>query len=165
MVNPYASEEFNRIRVNPRHRETEDQRVDHPLVEGKKLDMSAKELKNFTKAMEKDEFKTLLNEYVGEISDPKHRPELDQYLNELAERGELPPGCILIQPIAGFCVKTTAKKMSSDIHKTFFDQKCFVNICFHEAIDKPKQEPVTQPNGQKGYAWQLPYRVSKGKPD
>lgn len=52
MVNPYASEDFNRIRVNPRSRETEDKRIDHPLVEGKKLDMDAKELKAFTKAME-----------------------------------------------------------------------------------------------------------------
>jgi len=77
MVNPYASEDFNRIRVNPRNRDAEDKRVDHPLIEGKKLEMDAKELKAFTKAMEKDEFKTLLSEYVGEISDPKHRPELD----------------------------------------------------------------------------------------
>ena len=74
MVNPYASEDFNRIRVNPRNRETEDQRIDHPLKEGQKLDMNAKELKAFSKAMEQDEFKSLLSEYVGEISDPKHRP-------------------------------------------------------------------------------------------
>ena len=165
MVNPYASEDFNRIRVNPRNRENEDKRIDHPLVEGKKLDMDAKELKAFTKAMEQDEFKSLLSEYVGEISDPKHRPELDQYLKELVERGELPPGCILIQPKAGFCIKTSAKKMSSDIHKTFFEQKCFINVCFHEAIEKPKQESVTQPDGKKGNSWQLPYRISKGKPD
>lgn len=39
--------------------------------------MNAKELKAFSKAMEQDEFKSLLSEYVGEISDPKHRPELD----------------------------------------------------------------------------------------
>jgi hypothetical protein len=60
------------------------------------MDMSRDELKAFTKAMEAKEFKSMLNDYVGEISDPKHRPELDQYLNELTERGELPPGCILI---------------------------------------------------------------------
>jgi len=77
MVNPYASEDFNRIRVNPRDRTKEDQSIPHPLMEGKKMDITPNELKAFTKAMEKDEFKTMLNEYVGEISDPKHRPELD----------------------------------------------------------------------------------------
>lgn len=40
MVNPYASEDFNRIRVNPRDRTKEDNRIDHPLIEGKKMDMS-----------------------------------------------------------------------------------------------------------------------------
>ena len=164
-MNPYASEEFNRIRVNPRDREKEDKRIDHPLVEGKKLDMDANELKAYTKAMETNEFKGMLNDYVGEISDPKHRPELDEYLDQLTERGELPPGTELIQPVAGFCVKTSAKKMVSDRTKTFFDQKCFINICWHEYIEKPKQHAVTQPDGSKGTSWELPYRVSKGKPD
>ena len=54
MVNPYASEDFNRIRVNPRDRKAEGdvQSVPHPLMEGKKLDISPNELKAFTKAME-----------------------------------------------------------------------------------------------------------------
>jgi len=52
MVNPYASEDFNRIRVNPRNKETEKNQIPHPLMEGKKLDMSVPELKAFTKAME-----------------------------------------------------------------------------------------------------------------
>jgi hypothetical protein len=43
-----------------------------------------------------DKFKSMMNDYVDEISDPKHRPELDQYLRELEERGELPPGTKLI---------------------------------------------------------------------
>jgi hypothetical protein len=96
MVNPYASEDFNRIRVNPRNRDLEDKSIPHPLMEGKKMDITQNELKAFTKAMEQDEFKTLLNDYVGEISDPTHRPELDQYLNEMEERGEVPPGVELI---------------------------------------------------------------------
>jgi hypothetical protein len=77
MVNPYASESFNRIRVNPRDREKEDKSIPHPLMEGKKMDITPQELKTFTKAMQEDEFKKLMSEYVGEISDPKHRPELD----------------------------------------------------------------------------------------
>lgn len=109
-------------------------------MEGKKMDISHNELKAFTKAMEQKEFKSLLNDYVGEISDPKHRPELDQYLSELEERGELPPGAALIQPIAGFCLKTSAKRLQNESQKKFFEQKTFVNICWHEFLELPKQE-------------------------
>ena len=42
-MNPYASEDFNRIRVNPKT-EQEQQQVDHPLFEGRKMDISKKEL-------------------------------------------------------------------------------------------------------------------------
>lgn len=143
MVNPYASEDFNRIRVNPRNRDLEDKSIPHPLMEGKKMDITQNELKAFTKAMEQDEFKTLLSDYVGEISDPKHRPELDQYLNEMEERGEVPPGVELIQPLAGFCIKTSSKRLVSDHKKTFFDQKAFINICYHEVLEQPTQEQAT----------------------
>jgi len=36
------------------------------------MDMSKQELKAFTSAMEKEEFKNILNDYVKEISDPKN---------------------------------------------------------------------------------------------
>ena len=42
------------------------------------------------------EFQTMMGDYVNEISDPKHRPEHDQYLKEMEERGEMPVGCKLI---------------------------------------------------------------------
>ena len=35
----------------------------------------------------------------------------------------------------------------------------------HEEVQKPKRELVTGPDGNKGYTWQLPYRVSKGRHD
>jgi len=31
-----------------------------------------------------------------------------------------------------------AKKMVSDVKKTFFEQKTFVNVCWHEVIEKPE---------------------------
>ena len=119
-MNPYASEDFNRIRVNPKSEEERD-KIDHPLLEGQKLDMNPKELKSFAKAMGDKEFQSMLGDYVDEISDPKHRPEHDQYLRELEERGELPPGTALIQPTAAFCIKTTGKKLMNDFKKSFFD--------------------------------------------
>lgn len=36
------------------------------------MDMSKQELKAFTQAMEKNEFKEILHDYVKEISDPKN---------------------------------------------------------------------------------------------
>lgn len=38
-------------------------------------------------------------------------------------------------------------------------------MCFHEKIEKPVQTTQTGPDGKTGTAWQLPYRVSKGKHD
>ena len=56
----------------------------------------------------------MLNDYVDEISDPKHKPELNEYLRQMEEQGDLPPGTILIEPKAGFCLKTQCKKMVSE---------------------------------------------------
>jgi len=35
----------------------------------------------------------------------------------------------------------------------------------HEDVDKPKKEYMKTPDGKSGYAWQLPYRVSKARHD
>ena len=85
------------------------------------MDATMGEVKAFSKAMEKDEFRGMLNDYVDEISDPKHKPEMKQYLKQMEEQGDLPPGTALIQPKAGFCAKTTVKKMVSERNKTYFD--------------------------------------------
>lgn len=79
--------------------------------------MSKQELRAFTKAMEHEEFKTILNDYVKEISDPKNKAEYETYLRQLEEQGDLPVGTKLIQPIGCFCIKTMSKKMISDINK------------------------------------------------
>lgn len=127
--NPYASESSSRMKVKAAksfeeqkaERELAAEQVDHPLMEGKKLDMSRQELNIFTKAMGEKEFTQGLNDYVDEISDPKHKPELRQYLRQLEDQGELPPGTKLIEPKAGFCIKTSVKKMTSEVTKSFFD--------------------------------------------
>lgn len=108
-------------------------------MEGKKLDMSAKELKSFTNAMGKKEFRGMLSDYVDEISDPVHRPEQDQYLRQMEEQGDLPPGTELIAPEAGFCIKTNVKKLMSEHTMKYFEQKCFINVCFHDKVPKPEK--------------------------
>ena len=86
--NPYASEDFNRMKVKSEktfeeqkaERDANKDTVDHPLVDGKKLDMSHSELNNFTKAMGEKDFRNMLNDYVDEVSDPSYWPEQKQYL-------------------------------------------------------------------------------------
>lgn len=124
-MNPYASESFNRMPVKTKKKESEpeaeDGKMDHPLFEGKKIDMSKNELKSFTKAMEQDDFRGLLSDYIKEISDPNNQAEYETYLKQLEEQGDLPPGTKLIKPTAAFCIKTTSKKLISDINKVYFD--------------------------------------------
>jgi len=82
--NPYAAEDFNRMKIKSsktfeqqqQEKEEAKKSVDHPLMEGKKLDMTSNELKTFAKAMETDEFRKGMDDYVQEISDPKHKPEM-----------------------------------------------------------------------------------------
>ena len=58
--NPYARDDFNRIQTKSKktreeqaaEREEAKNKIDHPLLEGQKIDMSMNELKTFTKAME-----------------------------------------------------------------------------------------------------------------
>ena len=127
--------------------------------------MSHNELKNFTNAMGQREFRNILNDYVDEISDPAHKPEMQQYLKQMEAQGDLPPGTTLIQPTVGFCMKTSCKKLVSERNKSFFDQKCFINICFHEKVPKAEKKEVIDKDGQKGFNWSLPYRVSQLRHD
>ena len=128
-MNPYASESSSRFAVKTDAKRPEplkpgeapSAQIDHPLFEGKKMDMSRSELSAFTKAMEQEEFKTILNDYVKEISDPKNQAEYETYLRQLEEAGDLPVGTKLIKPTAVFCIKTTSKKLVSDINKQYFD--------------------------------------------
>ena len=170
--NPYASESANRISVKAAksyeeqkaEREAAKGEIDHPLVEGKKLEMAPDEMKAFTKAMEQKGFRHMLNDYVDEISDPSYWPEQKKYMRQLEEQGDLPPGTELIQPEAGFCLKTTGKKLINEKKKSYFDQKTFINICFHEKVPKAERKLISQ-GGQEGYSWSLPYRVSKLRMD
>lgn len=53
-MNPYAAKDYDRMSVKnqPKAKQEEDGKIDHPFMEGKKIDMSKNELRSFTKAME-----------------------------------------------------------------------------------------------------------------
>jgi len=99
--------------------------------------MSWAEMKGLTKAMESKEFSSIMNEYIDDISDPKHKAEMEQYLWECEEWNELPPNTKLIWPNEGFVIKTMAKWLMSEKDKRYFEQKTFINICSHESTEKP----------------------------
>lgn len=69
-------------------------------------------------------------------------------MRQLEEQGDLPPGTELIQPTVGFCLKTNCKKLINDKKKTYFDQKCFINVCFHEKVPKAEKKLVDSPDGK-----------------
>ena len=111
-MNPYASESASRLSLKKEKPKGADERgIDHPLFDGKQMDVSHKELNNFTKAMGKEEFRDILGDYVTEVSNPENAKEYEAYLRQMQDQGELPPGTHLIQPKAGFCLKCTAKKI------------------------------------------------------
>lgn len=126
--------------------------------------MTRKEMKALVKAMEQDEFKDILTEYVQEISDPKNKAEYEEYLRQLERQNELPPNTKLVKPVAGFCIKTTSKKLMSKTDMKYFDQKAFVNVCTHDVVPRPEKIRADK-DGKSGFTFNLPYRVSKGRHD
>lgn len=91
-------------------------------------------MKSLSKAFEEDEFKGMLSDYVKEISDPDGRKEQMQYLDQLEQQGDVPPGMILVKPQEAFCVKTTIYSFGSN-RTTRLLKKCFVNMCKADVIE------------------------------
>lgn len=56
------------------------QQIPVPLAGDKNFTMSRAEMRGLTKAMESKEFSDIMNEYIDDISDPKHKAEMEQYL-------------------------------------------------------------------------------------
>jgi dynein assembly factor 2 len=83
----------------------------------------------------------------------------------MEDSGDLPPGTALIQPETGFCMKTSVKKLVSERTMKYFDQKCFINVCFHDSVPKAEKTAVRGPDGSSGFDWRLPHRVSKLRND
>jgi len=71
-----------------------------------KLKLSKEEEQNFYKAMQQPEFTKLMKEYMDEISDPKNREEQEMYLRQLEAENKVPQDMKLVQPTAGFVIKT-----------------------------------------------------------
>lgn len=118
------------------------------------LELTQDELKNLTSAMKKPEFRSLLNDYLEEISDPKNKAEYEAYLEQMETSGELPPGRVLLKPQAHSCIKTHGK---GEHGRSF---KIFLNLCMTDKLPQPTQERKAE-----GSTWHLPYAVGAPRHD
>ena len=72
------------------------------------LNLTQDELKRFSEAMKKEEFRKLLIDYAEELQDPKNRQLYESEITKLEnERGM---NVLFIHPEPGFCLKTTQTK-------------------------------------------------------
>ncbi|KAL8001250.1 putative PIH1D1/2/3, CS-like domain-containing protein [Plasmopara halstedii] len=109
--------------------------------------VTREEQTTFFSAMKDPAFRSLLNDYMHEISDPNNREETERYLSQLESEEKIPQDKILVKPLPGFVVKT----------KWEVTEKIFINVCSSDKMEPPSSTKVTV--GQQGTSWQLPYSV------
>lgn len=117
------------------------------------LNMTTDEINRFSKAMKDEKFRELLHEYAQEISNPENKKKYEEEITQLEqERGM---EVRFIHPNAHHVLKTTVNGK----------EKCFINICSNNLINKPTCEARRAENGQVGQCWSLPYSLTPGRPD
>eukprot|EP00941_MAST-03F_sp_MAST-3F-sp1_P001018 g1018.t1 len=132
-----------------------DRRLDNILEESKLVDgegppLSVEEANRMKEAFKKKEFKDLFQDYLDEISDPKNRAEYDAYLKQCEDSGKVPENVHLIQPEAGFVLKTKDERGG----------KVFINVCSAKEIDQPHSEKIKdEKTGKIGQRWHLPHSI------
>ena len=115
------------------------------------------ELRSVLKAMDKDGFNTLMDEYIQEISDPKNVKEQNEFLLQSEKTKDLPANVKLAKPNIGFVLKSEKKQIS----KSSMKSKIFINLCSLQEVPKP--EETKHISG--GSSWSLPYLVNKPRND
>lgn len=113
-------------------------------------DITQEEVSKLTKAMKDKQFQAHMEEYTKEISDPAHRKEYLQYLDQLEAKGEMPEGQQLLRSEPGCCVKTTISFKNGQY------QKCFINIVHSDRLEDMSEGP----DEKAGRHVHLPYSLS-----
>lgn len=109
--------------------------------------VTPEEQTKFLSAMKDPEFRSLLNEYMQEISDPHNREESERYLAQLETEQKVPTDKQLVKPTPGFVVKTKWENT----------HKIFINVCSSDKMQPPSNTRVS--SGQQGASWNLPYSL------
>jgi len=118
-------------------------------------DITQEEVSKLTRAMKDTQFQSHMDDYCKEISDPAHRKEYLQYLDQLEAKGEIPEGQCLLRTEPGCCVKTTIK------FKTGQNQKCFINIVHCDQLNDMEELP----DATGGKRVHVPYSLSPPRPE
>lgn len=117
------------------------------------LNLTQDEIKRFTEAMQKPEFKELLFEYAQEISDPENRARYEMEIRQMEnERGM---DVKFVNPEPGYVIKTTISG----------DRKAFINICKNQHIGKPSSTKQIGGDGRPGLCWSLPHSFTPPRED
>lgn len=116
------------------------------------FDLSRDEIKSIGEALKKEEFRTLLLDYVKEINDPENKKKYEQEITQLEnERGV---NVTFIHPSPGYVIKTSVNGK----------HKAFVNICSNANIEKPTSTPSVS-GEQKGLQWSIPHCIAPPRDD
>jgi len=118
------------------------------------LALSQDEVDRLKKCMQDKEFRRLFEEYAREISDPENKKKYEEEITQ-AESSKGVDVKFLF-PYAGHVIKTT--------FLTGNKEKCFINICTNENLDRPKSTPSHQ-GTKKGIQWSIPHSSSEGRKD
>jgi dynein assembly factor 2 len=117
--------------------------------------VTQEEVSKLQKAMKDEQFRSYMDEYQRETSDPANRKEYLQYLDQLEAKGEMPEGQGLLRTQPGCCVKTNI------LFKNGQMQKLFINIVHTDQLDDFRLEEAEV----KGRRVHLPYSLSPPRPD
>uniref|UniRef100_A0A1B6I7X1 Protein kintoun n=1 Tax=Homalodisca liturata TaxID=320908 RepID=A0A1B6I7X1_9HEMI len=116
------------------------------------LNLSRDEVKNLGEALQKEEFRNLLLEYVKEINDPENRKQYEKEITQLEnERGV---DIKFVHPSSGYVIKTSVDGVS----------KAFINICSNTNVGKPSSNPDIN-GSQRGLRWSIPYCLAPPRED
>jgi dynein assembly factor 2, axonemal len=115
--------------------------------------VTREEFRNIVKAMDREGFENIMEEYVKEISNPDNVAETNQYLKEAEKTNDLPKNVKLAQPKKGFSIRS--EKFS--LKRPALRQKTFINICSLDQVNPPKEDSNNM--------WSLPHLLNKGRND
>ncbi|XP_034051458.1 protein kintoun [Thalassophryne amazonica] len=119
----------------------------------KDLNLTPDEIDRFTKAFKDDNFRKMLHDYAQEISDPENKKKYEEEIKRLEEERGIGVEFIHPQPFRALRTKVNGK------------QKCYINICANDKVDKPECKREVSENGQRGQQWSLPHTLHPGRED
>ena len=117
------------------------------------LNLTPEEMNRFSKAFKDKKFREMLRDYAEEISNPENKKKYEDDIT-------------LMEQERGMDIKFVHPKPER-VLKTSLDgkQKCFINICSNDLIDKPEYRPERGINGRIGQQWSVPYSLTPARPD